>query len=143
MTIAVLLLHAAATLYMVGLIWFVQVVHYPLFRAVGREGFAAYEKAHTRLTGWVVTPPMLVELATAVALALWRPAVLPTAWVWISLALVVAIWLMTASLQIPAHRRLLAGFDAGVHRRLVRSNWLRTAAWTARGAIALWLLHVG
>ncbi|MFY0528690.1 hypothetical protein ACN28I_37835 [Archangium gephyra] len=32
----VLLAHAAATLFMVGLIWFVQVVHYPLFsRVVG------------------------------------------------------------------------------------------------------------
>jgi hypothetical protein len=140
MTNAVLLLHAAATLYMAGLIWFVQIVHYPLFRAVGREGFAAYEREHTRLTGWAVTPPMLVELTTAVALVLWRPA---APLVWIGLALVVAIWLMTTFLQMPAHRRLLAGFDAGVHRSLVRSNWLRTAAWTARAAVALWLLYPG
>lgn len=140
MTAALLLLHAAATLYMAGLIWFVQLVHYPLFGAVGREGFAAYERAHTRLTGWVVTPPMLVELATALGLVVWRPA---APLVWIGLALVVAIWISTAVLQLPAHRRLLAGFDAGVHRRLVRSNWLRTAAWTARGALALWLLYPG
>jgi hypothetical protein len=30
-----MLLHLAATLYMVGVIWFVQVVHYPLFSKVG------------------------------------------------------------------------------------------------------------
>ena len=30
-------LHALATIFMAGVIWFVQVVHYPLFRAVGRD----------------------------------------------------------------------------------------------------------
>lgn len=32
-----LLVHAAVTLYMTGVIWFVQVVHYPLFSCVGRR----------------------------------------------------------------------------------------------------------
>jgi hypothetical protein len=35
-----LLANAAATLFMVGVIRFVQVVHYPLFARVGRPGFA-------------------------------------------------------------------------------------------------------
>ena len=35
------------------------------------------------------------------------------------------------------HQRLLAGFDADVHARLVGTNWLRTFAWTARGVVAL------
>ncbi len=30
-----LFVHAAMTLFMVGVIWFVQIVHYPLFRGVG------------------------------------------------------------------------------------------------------------
>ena len=55
----VLLAHVGATLFMVGLIWFVQVVHYPLFGSVGREGFAGYSQAHSRLTGFVVGLPML------------------------------------------------------------------------------------
>ena len=36
--VLLLLLHAAATLFMTGLIWFVQVVHYPLFARVGEDG---------------------------------------------------------------------------------------------------------
>ena len=68
-----LLLQAAATLAMVGLIWFVQVVHYPLFGQVGRDEFAAYGRAHQALTSLVVIPLMLVEAFTA-ALLLWiRP----------------------------------------------------------------------
>lgn len=34
-----LYLHAGATLFMTGLIWFVQVVHYPLFLRVGEGNF--------------------------------------------------------------------------------------------------------
>ena len=58
-----LLIHAGATLYMTGLIWFVQVVHYPLMARVGEDGFAEYEKHHQRLTTWVVAPPMAAGTA--------------------------------------------------------------------------------
>jgi hypothetical protein len=57
----VLLAHLAATLFMAGVIWFVQVVHYPLFSRIGSEKFSLYSKAHSRLTTCVVGPPMLVE----------------------------------------------------------------------------------
>ena len=57
-----LLAHLAATLYMVGVIWFVQMVHYPLSTRVGTEGFAAYSESYSRLTIYVVGPPMFVEV---------------------------------------------------------------------------------
>lgn len=135
----VILSHLAATLVMVGVIWVVQIVHYPLFSGVGVEGFAAYEARHTRLITWVVGPPMLIEAATA-ALLLWRrPADIPAWAVWGGAALLAAIWISTATLQVPRHTRLGLGFDAAAHRALVLSNWLRTVLWTARGALVLWM----
>ena len=56
-----LMLHLVSTLAMVGLIWFVQVVHYPLFDQVGRDGFRQYEQSHQRLTTLVVAPLMLTD----------------------------------------------------------------------------------
>jgi hypothetical protein len=38
--------------------------------------------------------------------------------------------------------RLSTGFDPVVHRRLVRTNWIRTAAWTVRGAAAVAMVGV-
>jgi hypothetical protein len=125
--------HAAATLYMTGVIWFVQIVHYPLFALVGQPGFSEYEREHVRRTGWVVAGPMLAELAAAVAVV-W---VVGDWLAWTGLALVGVIWISTGVWQVPAHRRLEAGFDAAVHVRLERTNWVRTAAWTARSVIAL------
>lgn len=69
-----LLTHLATTLIMVGIIWFVQVVHYPLFSQVGTAGFSAYSDAHSRLTTYVVGPPMLVQAASAILLVFVRHA---------------------------------------------------------------------
>ena len=124
---------------MVGLIWFVQIVHYPLFARVGPDSFTAYSEAHSRLTTLVVGPAMLVELGTAVLLLLFHPPQLPGSVLWLGLALVAAIWLSTALLQVPRHEVLGLGFDALTHRGLVATNWIRTVAWSARGLLVLWM----
>ena len=48
-TNTLLLIHVAATLAMSGVIWFIQIVHYPLLTLVGAAGFTTYEAAHIRL----------------------------------------------------------------------------------------------
>jgi hypothetical protein len=132
-----LLAHAAATLFMVGVIWFVQVVHYPLFARVGTAAFAVYSGAHTRLTGLVVGTPMLVEAATAILLAIRTPQGVSVSLVWTGLILLAGIWLSTALLQSPRHTTLGRGFDAAAHSSLVTSNWLRTVLWSLRGLVVL------
>ncbi len=133
------LTHLTATLFMVGVIWFVQIVHYPLFDRVGPSVFTAYSDAHSRLTTYVVGPPMLLELSTGVLLLVFRPANVPAAMPWVGLALIIVIWLSTAFLQVPRHEVLGAGFDAVTHRGLVVTNWIRTVAWTLRGILILWI----
>lgn len=128
----------AASLFLTGLIWFVQIVHYPLFASVGAAQFAAYEKKHARLTTMVVAAPMLIEAGAAIGLVFFAPERIP-AWVaWLGLALAAAIWISTAAIQVPCHARLEDGFDPAIHRRLVLSNWIRTAAWTLRSCLAIY-----
>ena len=146
----ILLLHVAVTLAMAGLCWFVQVVHYPLFAAVGEGAFIEYSHLHSRRTTWVVAPLMLLELGSgAVLMALAsvagrEPAALPVSgslrWFWVAMGLLILIWLSTFFVQVPLHSKLAQGFDAGIASRLVLTNWVRTLLWTARGAILLALL---
>ena len=139
----VLVLHASFTLIMVGVIWFVQLVHYPLMAQVGAVRFGGYERQHARRTAWVVALPMLGEATTAVLL-LWRIPGGSAAWpAWLGLGLLVLIWASTAFLQVPCHRELESGFDEKAHRRLVLTNWIRTAAWSGRGILVLWMLWRG
>ena len=136
-----LLLHAGATLFMTGLIWFVQRVHYPLFALVERADFPRYAHEHQRRTTWVVAPVMLLELGTAIALVGEFSTAPSRQLAWIGLVLLAVIWLSTVLLQVPAHRRLASGFDRRTIDWLVRSNWIRTIAWTLRAILALWLLR--
>ena len=128
-----MLAHFAVTCALVGLIWTIQIVQYPLFDRVGREAFPAWHAAYTAAITWVVAPLMLAELASG----LWllgvvghrEPAFL------VSLVALALVWMATAFVQVPLHGRLAHGFDAASHRRLVRSTWLRTAAWTLRAGL--------
>jgi len=131
------LLQLAATLFMTGVIWFVQVVHYPLMARVGRSDYAEYQKAHQRRTGWIVAPPMLVEAVTALISLISPPAGVPIWQAWLGMAIVILIWGCTALLQVPRHRELEQGFSGVTHRALVASNWIRVVLWSTRSLMLL------
>ena len=59
---------------------------------------------------------------------------------WLGFFLLAFVWGVTAVFSVPAHGRLLEGFDEVAHRKLVRTNWLRTLGWSVRGGLAIALL---
>lgn len=136
----ILLAKFASTFAMVGLIWFVQIVHYPLFAEVGHSEFRRYEMDHQRLTSWVVIPPMLTELATTLLLLWMAPEPLSVSLLWISAGLLATIWLVTFFIQVPQHTTLLLSYDRNVIRSLVGGNWIRTLAWSLRGLLVCILM---
>jgi hypothetical protein len=134
-----LLIETASTLFMAGVLWTMQVLNYPLLRLVGREAVPAYETVHNRRFGLIVFPGVLVALLASIGLIVSRPAPVP---IWapvVNALLVVAVGVSTALLQAPQHVRLAQEFDVSAHRLLVRSNWIRVAAWSAAGLLALWM----
>jgi hypothetical protein len=136
----IFLLALLSTLFMTGLIWFVQVVHYPLFAKVGPEGFALYESLHTQRTGLVVAPVMLLELLTTCLLLISRPPGISSSLAISAVVLVGIIWLSTMFLQVPLHGKLAGGSDLVAIGKLVRSNWIRTVAWTLKSGVMGWML---
>ncbi len=115
---AILSMHLAATAAMFGLIWFVQVVHYPLFGSVGSDGFVAYETAHRRRTSFVVGPLMAAEGLTAVWLVADPPNGVGLALPAAGLVLLGVIHASTVWLQVPRHAELSSGYDDAIVRRL-------------------------
>jgi uncharacterized membrane protein len=130
-------INLACSLYMTGLIWFVQIVHYPLFANVRREVFLDYEQRHQRLTTSVVAPAMLVELIASIAILLVAPA--PPA-LWVASGLTMIVWASTMLIQVPLHGKLAKGFHPAPLKTLVASNWIRTAAWSTRSILLLWTI---
>lgn len=133
----ILVLHAAATFSMLGLIWFVQIVHYPMMSRFAREDFSAAEREHCDRTGFVAAPLMLFEAATGALLLIGG---FHDPLFFVSMALLGIIWSSTFLLQVPRHRALLGGWNERAHHRLVATNWIRTACWTLRSIIISFIL---
>jgi len=125
---------------MTGLIWFVQIVHYPLFTKIGSRGFTQYAESHRHLTSLVVVPIMLLELIAAALLPLCIDTLSKRLLSWLALALLIGVWLATAILQVPLHEKLGNGYSDEDAEKLASTNWVRTILWTARSFVLLAIL---
>lgn len=137
------LIQFTATALMTGIIWFVQIVHYPLFGRIPADGFTQYEQSHTVRTGWVVAPLMILELATAAALPMLGDPVAASPAYLAALGCLILIWASTFLIQVPLHGILEKHPDATAMRRLVTTNWTRTLLWSVRlGLLATLMFSV-
>jgi hypothetical protein len=134
-----LILLVAFTLFNTGLIWTIQLVHYPGFLRVGESFYPGYQQFHMRAITMLVGPTMLAELViSALGMrAIWGQTTL----YWISLILLGFIWIHTVFIATPIHNQLTSAFQADLIRKLVNMNWLRTVAWTLRAGVILWILY--
>jgi len=141
----VVMVHLAATWFMVGLIWTIHVVHYPLFPKVGDCSYVEFQAAHVERIGALLLIPWAVEGITAAAILLAafaardRQFLLPAV---IGAAAMGVVLLISGFWSAPAHGELADGFDADVHARLMAADLVRTLAWTVRGVCAGWILMI-
>lgn len=136
-----LLLHFLAAVVMTAVIWFVQVVQYPLFAQIGEAEFPAYAADYQRRIGWIVIGPMLIEVFAAAALAISHPDIYKDPAFTIAAVLLAVVWASTFGWLVPLHQKLVQRKDLPTIVRLVKSNWVRTIAWTARAilvGLVLW-----
>jgi hypothetical protein len=125
---------------MFGVIWVMQVVHYPLMRFVSGEQFARFETAHRVRISWVVGPLMLIEGVCVLAFLFAPPAGLAWWLPWVGAGVEAIAIGTTAFVSAPLHEQLNANFDEATLHRLVATNWIRTVAWTCRAAVAIAML---
>lgn len=130
------LIHFGLCAFMTGLIWVVQLVHYPSFRFVSEQKFIDFSLFHTTKITVIVMPVMLLELASALLISLKSPSTL----LWINLILNLAIFGLTFFLSVPLHSKLADGKDNQVIEKLIKTNWPRTIIWTARLFLLSWIL---
>jgi hypothetical protein len=133
----VMLIQVACAVYMTGVIWLIQLIHYPCFAWIETERFAQFHRRHTTAMGAIVGPVMVLEMVSAVGLV-WLSA--ENQWFWrANLVGVLALWGATFLLSVPLHNELERGKNLVAIRKLVSTNWTRTALWSAR-TMALVLL---
>ncbi len=136
-----LLLWAALVFWVLGQIWLVQIVVYPLFAQVGEAEYVRYHRFYTRHIPLVVIIPGFASFLLPVPLAFYGPAV-PY---WMSAGNIIAGivgLLVTVLLEIPRHSRLETnGRNETTIAELIRYNWPRTLSITTQAVITLLMLR--
>lgn len=119
-----------------GLIWMVQLVHYPSFHFIAQDQFEAFHRHHTSSISMIVMPLMLVELA----LSIWLYYSYGWAWKYLwPLLIVLIIWACTFFVSVPLHGLLEKSKDTNAISQLVATNWPRTILWTVKAFYITWL----
>lgn len=130
-----LIAHIFTTFFMTGLCWFVQIVHYPLFRHIPLTDFPEYEKRNF-VTAYITTPIMTIELLTGLWILYQN-----FNYLWIANVILLGIiGLSTFIFQVPIHLKLRNQASGDLIDRLILTNWIRTISWTVRSGLLLFFL---
>jgi hypothetical protein len=120
---------------MTGLCWFVQIVHYPLFRVIESHKFPTYERKNA-ITGFITVPVMTIELITGLILLCNHQESIYL----LNIILLAFIWLSTMIFQVPIHLKLMNDGSPKLVTKVIRTNWIRTLSWTIRTLLMAYLI---
>ncbi len=136
----VLFVHLIFTSVMTGVIWVIQIVHYPSFHFVEKELYTAFQKFHMNRISIIVIPIMLAELITGLLLLLDKSS--KSSLLIISFVILILIWAITGVFFSKAHNKLIIGYQELVVNQLVVMNWIRTLLWTLRLLLLIFFIHL-
>ena len=122
-----------STSVMVGVIWVIQLLHYPSFHFIDGQKYIEFQHFHMQRISFIVIPAMLIELASALLLAYFFRSSSTI----ILLAIVFGIWAITFIFFTNMHQKLTNGYNQGIVDRLIQINWFRTTLWSLRLIILL------
>ena len=128
--VLVLIAHLIFSSIMTGVIWVIQIVHYPSFHFIEKELYTAFQKFHMNKISIIVIPIMLAELITGIMLLFDKSSKSP--FLTISLIMLILIWAITGVFFSKVHSKLIFGYQELVVNQLVVMNWIRTLLWTLR-----------
>lgn len=116
-----------SSIYMIGVIWLIQLIHYPSFLYIDQSQFILFHQKHTIMMTILVGPVMLFELCTSVYLS----QSLQSVWL-IQAGLVTLLFGLTFLVSVPIHNELAKKHNRKLIRKLILTNWPRTILWTLK-----------
>ncbi len=136
-----LLVWTVVIIYVLGGIWFAQIVVYPLFAKVGEAEYVSYHRFYSSRIPLPVILPGFASFLLPIGLVFFGPESVPP---WMYLANVVCGLvglLATVALEIPRHAKLeQGGKQAAVIRELILYNWPRTLSITGSAFLTVLML---
>ena len=127
--------HFLSTSLMVGIIWVIQLLHYPTFHFIKESNYVEFQHFHMQRISFIVVPAMILELLSAFMLVYYIRSNLLT----VCLIILLVIWLITFVFFTKLHQSLLGGYDKIIVDKLVQINWSRTVLWSLRLIILIYI----
>lgn len=128
-------IHFVSTSLMVGIIWVIQLLHYPAFNFIKESDYVEFQHFHMQRISFIVVPVMILELFSAFMLVYYLRSNLLI----LCLIILLFIWLITFVFFTKLHQSLLDGYDKKIVDKLVKINWSRTVLWSLRLIILIYI----
>ena len=128
-------IHFLSTSLMVGIIWVIQLLHYPTFHFIKQSDYVEFQHFHMQRISFIVVPVMIIELLSGFMLVYYFRSNLFI----LCLTILLVIWLITFVFFTKLHQSLLGGYDKIIVDKLVQINWSRTFLWSLRLIILIYI----
>ena len=128
-------IHFLSTSLMVGIIWVIQLLHYPTFHFIKESDYVEFQHFHMQRISFIVVPVMIIELLSGFMLVYYFRSNLLI----LCLIILLVIWLITFVFFTKLHQSLLGGYDKIIVNKLVQINWSRTVLWSLRLIILIYI----
>ena len=123
-------IHFLSTAIMVGVIWVIQLIHYPSFHFIKKSNYSKFQQFHMNRISIIVIPTMIIEIISGL-LIFW--SVFHSNIFFISsLFILISIWAITFIFFTKMHQGLVFGYNQEIVNKLILINWSRTLLWSLR-----------
>jgi hypothetical protein len=129
-------LNQTVSVALAAVLWTVQLVIYPAFRWIDPSRFTRWHRGYTPAITVIVAPLILGQLAVVLAGVVAGPPP-HSPWLLVELVACAVAWVVTFAVSVPIHRQLQDRHLPDQIDRLIRTNWIRTAAWTLAAIASL------
>jgi hypothetical protein len=128
----IIILTLFCSFFMTGVIWLIQLLHYPAFLLIEETQFLKFHQQHTNIMTMLVGPVMIVELSCSIYLA----KNLDRFWI-MQFLIVLLLWGLTFFVSVPLHNQLALGKNDVIINQLIMTNWPRTILWSLKSILIL------
>ena len=135
-------IHLVSTSFMVGVIWIVQLVHYPTFLFIDEQKSYDFQKFHMSRISYIVMPAMTTELFSGIYIFIYSNMAIDSNLFLLALTILIINWIITALVFVKMHNKLLINYKIEIISLLVKWNWLRTLLWSVRLILLLRMAYL-
>ena len=124
-------INSACGFFLLGLIWIIQIVHYPTYLYIDNNKRILFQNFHTKTISYIVAPVMIIELISSFLILINQVNLQNI----VILIIPVLIWLSTFCISVPIHKNINKSNFEMLAKKLIKTNWIRTILWTIKALI--------